>query len=630
MNRVILGTAGHIDHGKTELVKALTGVDTDRLPEEKARGITIDLGFAELREMGDVQVGVVDVPGHEDFVRTMVAGASGMDVVLLVVAADEGVMPQTREHLEIIRLLDVPAMVVALTKVDAADPDWAEMVADEVRELLADTPYAEAPVVPTSARQGTGLDVLRSELVAAANRARRRTVDDLARLPVDRVFTVAGRGTVITGTLWSGSLATGDTVRLLPEGATARIRSLQVHGRDVATAQAGERTAVALAGVDRHDIGRGSTLVTAPGWEATWMITTLVQVLAGARPLEHGQRIRVHVGTAEVLARCALLQGDVIAPGGTGWVQLRLENPTVARAGDRVVLRSYSPLATLGGGRVAEPLPPKRRRLEDHQAQSLRSVLDGTAEESVAAALGMASWFGVRVTHLPVAAGVPPALVERALAALAVGVRKGTAFAPAVVTEGADLMMGALERGHRDESLRPAVPLDRLRAVLPAWAPNVLADLVLDHLKDQGQIELAEGGARRPGFIPRPTDDQERACSALASAYDEAGLAAPFVDDLPESVRSRGDLPQLLRFLEGQGALRTVDAGLWMSASALDQAAQAVAGTLGGRSGLGPADFREVLDVSRKHLMPLLAYMDGLGVTVRKGPLRDVPAQPDR
>jgi selenocysteine-specific elongation factor len=628
MNRVILGTAGHIDHGKTALVKALTGVDTDRLPEEKARGITIDLGFAELADLGDVRVGVVDVPGHEDFVRTMVAGASGMDLVLLVVAADEGVMPQTREHLDIIRLLGVPEMVVALTKVDAVDPDWADLVGDEVRDLLAGTAYAGAPVVSTSARTGTGLDELRVELAAAARRVRQRTSRDVARLPVDRVFTVAGRGTVVTGTLWSGSLSTGSTVRLLPDGGTARIRSVQVHGRDVDSARAGERTAVALAGVERQQIQRGTVVVDAPCWAPTWMLTTWVHVLPTAKLLEHGQRVRVHLGTAELLARCAVLQGGAVQPGASGWVQLRLESPTVARAGDHVVLRSYSPPSTLGGGRVAEPRPPKRRRLDDAQARILGSVLEGTAEEAALAALETAGWAGGATEDLPTSAGISPDAVADALDLLRRQgglVGRGTAFSPGVVAEASTMILDALDRGHGEEPLRPSVPLERLRAALPSWSAGPLPDLVLARLQDEGALELAEGGARRPGFQPNPTPDQERAAAALAEIYAQAGLAAPSLDDLPVEVRARGDLGQLLRFLERQGVLRTVDEGLLVSAADLDRAARSVTERLGGRTGLGPADFREVLDVSRKHLMPLLAYLDGLGITVRRGPARDVP-----
>lgn len=630
MRRAILGTAGHIDHGKTALVRALTGVDTDRLPEEKARGITIELGFAELALGDELRLGVVDVPGHEDFIRTMVAGATGMDVVLLTVAADEGIMPQTREHLDILRLLAVPRMVVALTKVDAVEADWLALVDDEVRSFLADTPWAEAPVLATSAREGTGLDALRDALAAAAREVRTRAGDDPPRLPVDRAFTIQGMGTVVTGTLWAGSLSVGDRVRLLPTGLEGRIRSLQVHGRDATRAEAGERTAVAVSGVDRAEAARGQTLVTHLTWESTWMLTSRISVLAGApRGVEQGMRVRVLLGTAEVLARCAVLEPEgVILPGDDGWVQFRLEEPTLARAGDRLVVRSYSPLLTVGGGVVAEPTPPKRRRLAAGEAEALLALASGPPEERVAAALHLAGWAGVEARSLVQSAGASPtaldSLVDAAEGAGALH-HKGRVFAAPVVDDAKTRVLGALDEGHAREGLRPSVPLERLRAAIPSWAAAALADGVVAALAREGALELAEGGARRPGFQPTPTPDQQAAGAALRSAYDEAGLAAPFLDELPESLRARADLPQLLRYLEGQGVLRTVDDGLLVSAHVLDAAAEAVTGALGGRTGLGPADFREVLPVSRRHLMPLLAYLDGLGVTVRRGPTRDVP-----
>ncbi|HET9947609.1 MAG TPA: selenocysteine-specific translation elongation factor, partial [Longimicrobiales bacterium] len=407
---MILGTAGHIDHGKTALVRALTGVDTDRLPEERQRGISIELGFAELPLADGLRFGVVDVPGHEAFVRAMVAGAAGMDVVLLVVAADEGVMPQTREHLAIVELLGVPELVVAITKCDAVDEEWLELVEAEVSELLARTPYAGARTLRTSAVQGTGLEALAGALAAAAERVRARPRDDLARLPLDRVFTIQGTGTVVTGTLWSGTLAAGDRVRVLPQGVEARVRSVQVHEREVERAYPGDRTAVALAGegASRDVIERGSTLITAPDWPATWMLTTRVSLLPDTGwSLAHNQRVRVHHATAEVLARCALLEDAPLAAGEHGWVQLRLEAPLAARARDRLVLRAYSPMTTIGGGVVAEPAPPKRRRLDAAERAALARVVDGGPEEAIAAHVQLCGWSGALEAALPVQVGLP-------------------------------------------------------------------------------------------------------------------------------------------------------------------------------------------------------------------------------
>ncbi len=634
----ILGTAGHIDHGKSALVRALTGADTDRLKEEKARGITIDLGFAELPLGDGGHLGVVDVPGHEDFVRTMVAGASGMDVVLLVVAADEGVMPQTREHLAIVELLGVPQLVVALTKVDLVDAEWLALVDGEVAELLAATPYAEAARIPTSVATGEGLDALRRSLAAAGERARaRRRTEDLARLPVDRVFTVQGTGTVVTGTLWSGVLEAGARARLLPGGIEARIRGLQVHGRDLARAAAGDRTAVALAGsgVDRHALERGCVLVTEGAWTEAWMLTARVRVLEDGRwSLAHNQRVRVLLGTGEMMARCALLEDGALGPGDEGWVQLRLESPAVARAGDRLILRAYSPVETLGGGTVVEPAPVKRRQLDastrrelDRLLEAVRRPASGSAA-AVAAVAELAGWKGVARAALPVLTGGTPAEVEAGLATLEAGggvAAGGTVWAGPLVEEAATRMLDAVAGAHRADPLSPIVPLEVLRGSLPGWSGGPLADAVLSKLSERGSLELLDGGARLPGFRPRLADEQEDACRRIRALYAEAALAPPRAQELPPELAGRADLRALLRHLEGSGALRAVGDGLLFDAAVLERAATEVGRVLGGRRGLGPTDFREVLPVSRRHLLPLLLYLDRVGVTVRRGDTRDVP-----
>ncbi len=633
---LILGTAGHIDHGKTALVRALTGVDTDRLKEEKARGITIELGFAELATEGAVHMGVVDVPGHEAFVRNMVAGATGMDLVLLVVAADEGVMPQTREHLAIVALLGVPRLVVALSKADLVDAAWLELVDAEVAELLAPTRYANAPRIPTSATTGEGLDALRKVLAEEAEVAGlRRETEDLARLPLDRVFTVRGTGTVVTGTLWSGALEAGARARLLPGGLETRIRGLQVHGREVKRAGAGDRTAAALtgSGVDHHTVERGSVLVTDPAWEETWMVTAKVRLLEDTGwALEHNQRVRAHLGTAELLARCTLLADRTVGPGDDGWIQLRLEAPTVARAGDRLILRSYSPLETFGGGIVAEPNPPKRRHLDEATRVALEALLEGIRDESpeatVRAAAELADWAGVRTARLPVLTGLPPRAVREGLASLGEGgglLHGDSGFAARLADEARDRILAALEGEHEAHPARPVVALELLRTALPDWSSPLLAEAVLTNLASRGMIELAEGGARLPGFAARLLPDQEKACGALLRLYVEAALSPPFVHELPEDLLRREDLADLLRHLESAGALRAVADGLFFSASVLEEAEREVIAAFAGRTDLGPADFRAVLPVSRKHLIPLLVHFDGRGVTVRRDQVRDVP-----
>lgn len=633
MASVILGTAGHIDHGKTALVGALTGVDTDRLKEEKARGITIELGFAELAVEGRPHFGVVDVPGHEAFVRAMVAGAAGMDVVLLVVAADEGVMPQTREHLSIVELLGVPELVVAITKCDASDEEWLELVEADVDDVLSSTRYAGARRVRTSATEGTGLDDLLDVLQEAAERVGKATRDDLARLPLDRVFTIQGTGTVATGTLWSGALATGARVRVLPGDLEGRVRSLQVHGRTADRAEAGDRTAVALAGDggDRERVERGAVLVTDPAWEESWMLTTRVRLLSDtAWSLEHNQRVHVHHGTAQVLARCAFLDGGAIAAGEAAWVQLRLEEPLVARAGDRLVLRAYSPVTTIGGGIVAEPRPPKRNRVDEREQRLLSEIMDGSAVERTAAAVALAGWDGVPVDALPVVTGLVPSAVAEAVETVRAhgDLMAGQRLVSRHVRDEAErLVLEAVDRGHEDDPLRAGVPLARVRGALPTWAPTELADAVVEGLCGSGQLDMVGGDVRRRGFEPELTPDQQWASSQLLEALGAEGLAAPQVEELAAELTGRRDFWPLLRHLESMGAVRQVADGLYVPTTEIDAAIERIRAALGGREGLGPADFREVLPVSRKHLIPLLNYFDGVGVTHRHPDGRMVPAE---
>ena len=357
---MIIGTAGHIDHGKTTLVRALTGVDTDRLPEEKKRGITIELGFAPLDLPGIGVAGIVDVPGHEAFVRTMLAGATGVDLALLVVAADEGIMPQTREHLAILSLLAVKGGVVALTKIDLVEDEWLSLVTDDIGAALGGTPLIDAEIVPVSATTGAGIDALRAALAAAATRVPARDPDDLFRMPVDRSFTIRGTGTVVTGTVWSGSLGADASIRIMPGGRVARVRGIQSHGAAAARAMPGARVALSIAGVERDEIPRGSWIVPDVDWPVTRALRADVALLDDAAPLGPRTRVRFHLGTQDVGAR-VVAAGGPLAPGTIRGARVLLDEPILGRAGDRFVLRLPSPPATIGGGVVADPLPAVSR-----------------------------------------------------------------------------------------------------------------------------------------------------------------------------------------------------------------------------------------------------------------------------
>ncbi len=634
--RLILGTAGHIDHGKTALVKALTGVDTDRLQEEKARGITIDLGFAELIPQKGLHLGIVDVPGHEGFIRNMLAGATGMDLVLMVVAADEGMMPQTREHLDIVRLLGVDQMVVALTKADLVEEEWLALVEEEVFEALAETPFAGAPVVSTSTVTGQGKDELVEALGGVAQRVGERSSKDVARLPIDRAFTVKGTGTVVTGTLWSGTLSMGDSVVLQPSGISGRIRGLQVHGVQVERAEAGERTAVALTGsdIDLETVERGQVLVLEAGWSPTSMLTVALTVLPKTGwTVKHGQRVRVHLGTSEVMARVVTLEGAEVAPGGSGWVQLRLEKPLLARTRDRLVIRSYSPVTTIGGGIVAEAVAPKRKKLRPGEADALSVVIHGEVPESLKALLTLVAWRGVVVTETPVHTGLSQDVIRLAKpVVLASGAREasGELYGSEVVDAARTVLEDAVDAFHRDQPLRPGIAVELLRQKLPTRDEARLADLLLEEAGASDRIVVQGGLVSRPGYEPSFTPEQTALREGLLELYRQAGLAPPTVGELPGAQRDSPDLWPVLKLLEREGKLVNLDEDFFADAEIILEARHEVKKQLMGAKGLGPADFREVLSVTRKHLIPILSYFDRTGLTVRQGDGREVVAQGGR
>lgn len=640
--RLILGTAGHIDHGKTALVRALTGVDTDRLPDEKRRGITIDLGFARLMLPDGLEFGVIDVPGHEAFVRNMVAGAAGVDVALLVVAADEGVMPQTREHLAILELLDVPRLVVALTKADLVEEAWLELVRDEVIGVLEGTANADAPLAAVSARTGQGLDELRAHLAAAGAVVRRRDARDLFRLPVDRAFTVRGTGTVVTGTVWSGTVAADAIVQLQPQGQSVRARGAQVHGQERQEVTAGERAALALAGLDREAVRRGDTLVAPDaGWLPSSILTVRLAVLAdAAAPLRQRQRVRLHLGTAEVLARVRLLEGTVIQPGQAAWAQFRLEAPVVARGRDRFVVRHYSPVITLGGGVVAEVAAPKRRRLPADVANHLSALLDGQAAGGVRALVELAGPAGVCVAELAVRTGLTPGAVAGAVAPDTVdtvdtadGVaRVGERLVPApVLADAAERILAAVHGWHAERPLHPGIPVEALRPMAPAGAAPGLVDAAVAALVGRAAVRQVGPHVREPDFVPAPTASQREALDGLREVYETAALAPPGTSDLPGEPGARPDLEDLLAYMEGAGELVQLRPGLLVDARALIDAVARLRATLPLDEPLAAADFKAPLGLTRKHLIPLLEYMDGIGVTRREGDRRRLlPTAPER
>jgi selenocysteine-specific elongation factor len=605
---VIIGTAGHIDHGKSSLVTALTGRPMDRLAEERRREITIELNFAPFDLGHGRTAGVVDVPGHEDFIRTMVAGASGIDLVLLVVAADEGVMPQTEEHLAILEQLGVPAGIPVITKADLADPDWLELVTLEVSERLAASRVAfESPVV-VSARTGAGIEVLRQRLRSRAAALPVKSVADAFRMPIDRVFSLSGVGTVATGTGWSGRLGIGDALVVLPTGLRGRVRSLESYGNAVEKSEPRARTAVGIAGIDRDAIRRGDVLVTE---ELPWAASSALDVEialqhAAARALTPRSRVRLLLGTAEVMAR--VLPRTPIEPGGTGVARLRLEKPVVARAEDRFVLRSYSPVTTIGGGRVLDPQPPLRRSgwpvelASRDPAGRFRAALARRPE-------------GVLAFSLPLLLGLPrAAAAEVARAEPSARLLGELWVASAVVDQVGARALALLKEYHRQHISDPGISLETLRHSLRAR--EVIVEAALGDFARAGRLRRMEGVVALAGFVPRVTGGDAE-IDRVVGILSDAHLTPPSVPEMERST-GRRDLLAVLRLAAASGRVEAVERDRYYAREALD-AFTAALNDLGREGEIVPATLRDRLGITRKYLIPLLEWADGKGITVRVG-----------
>ncbi|WP_025324050.1 selenocysteine-specific translation elongation factor [Deferrisoma camini] len=629
--RLTLGTAGHIDHGKTSLVRALTGTDTDRLKEEKERGITIELGFAHLELPGGTGLSVVDVPGHERFVKNMVAGAAGIDLVLLVVAADEGVMPQTREHLDICRLLGVQHGLVALTKADTVDPDFLELARDDVEQAVQGTFLEGAPIVPVSSVTGEGLDVLLRELDSLASRVPPRGSRGVFRLPVDRVFTIRGFGTVVTGTVISGSARRDDEAVVLPADRGTKIRNIQVHGRDASKAVAGQRAALNLAGLDVGDLERGVT-VAHPGTLApTRMVDVHLELLPGEpRPLADRARVRLHVGTQEVPVVVALLEGDQLAPGEAAYAQLRSAEWIVTCPGDRFVLRSFSPPRTLGGGVVLDHQPRRHRGKRPDTVRSLEVLHRGEPGERLGAFLAARGYRGLTPQEAQVALGTT---LEEARNQLQAVVRSGVARVTdrktqrhhhrAVVDELAEKALGLLARFHAENPLRRGLGREELRGRLPRHADPKLVEYVLGDLNAQGRIAAEGNIVRLAEFVPQLDAGDEEARSRILGMLGRRRFEGPTQAELASELGlDERTIRPVVEYLVEQGAVHRTKEGYLFRVEDLDALAAHVVELFRRQPEIGVADIKAFTGTTRKYTIPLLEYLDGRRVTVRRGDVR--------
>jgi selenocysteine-specific elongation factor len=629
MQRFLIGTAGHIDHGKTALVKALTGIDADRLPEEKRRGITIDLGFAHAEWEG-VRVSFVDVPGHERFVKNMLAGAGGIDAVLLVVAADESVMPQTREHFEIVRMLGIRRGLVAVTKIDRVEPDLIGVTVSDVRDLVAGSFLEGAAVLPVSSRTGAGLDSLRREIVALAGSAGTAERERLlVRLPIDRAFSVAGFGPVVTGSLVSGRISKEQRLDLLPAGTPVRVRRLEVHGRETADARAGERVSANLAGVELSQLHRGVVLATPGAFATSSLLTARITVLPQAPPLASGDRVSFHHFSSEERARVRTLDGEEIPPGGSGRAQLRLTGKIAAAPGDRFVLRRLSPVETIGGGVVLDPLGPPLKRGRPETAAALDRLETGSLEERVALWVEQGRETGESEESLAARAGVS---VEEVRAAGAAAVARGRLHAlrrspdrwiaePALARLAGRALdeMAALLAGGGSVGVSRRTLLARL---LPEGTDSRWAEAVEAALVARGVYRIAGEEARPPGRDDLAGADRQLS-DRILDEYRRRGLDPPSLPDVTREIGHKSKVIEgLAGYLVKKGDLVRLPGGWLIAKEAVDGVVAKLRAS--GKASVDVGEFKEMFALTRRLAIPLLEYLDGAKITRRIGDRREI------
>ena len=631
MKQIILGTAGHIDHGKTSLIKAVTGTDTDRLKEEKQRGITIELGFASIDLPSGRHVGIVDVPGHEKFVKNMVAGATGIDIVAMVIAADEGVMPQTREHMEICTLLGICHGLVVITKTDLVDEEWLELAMEDVQEFIAGTFLEDAPMVTVSSATGLGIPEFVAALDELSSRIPERAASGLFRLPVDRVFTMKGFGTVITGTLTSGHIQTGDSVMLYPSGITSRVRGIQVHNQSVEKAGAGMRTAINFQGLGKSSVSRGDVLSTPNALIPSYMVDVSLTFLASnKKPAGNRTRVRFHTGTSEVPGILILLDREELAPGDSVVAQLRLDAPLALVKDDRFVIRSYSPVRTIGGGRVLNPIPPKHKRFKPEVFEGLQKIDDQSPGQVIAYHVKEAGPAGVLFSHLKIMTNMADKPLNNAMQGLLTKKtvvlidRENRRFVHedsiAVIKR---KMHDTLAAYHAAYPLRPGMPREELKSKFPRSAGPRLLNFVLAQMIKTGEIVSEEEIVHLADHKISLGLDQQDIKKNILDAYIRGGLTPPYFKELAKQldidpVRGR----EVLMLLVDEGPLIKVKEDLYFYNPAVEELKGRVIDFLKANEEMSTPQFKDIANVSRKYLIPLIEYFDSKNVTIRIGDIR--------
>ncbi|HUJ17477.1 MAG TPA: selenocysteine-specific translation elongation factor [Nitrospirota bacterium] len=629
MKYIILGTAGHIDHGKSSLVKALTGTDPDRLKEEKERGITLDLGFASLDLPGGNRLGIVDVPGHEGLIKNMLAGVGGMDIVMLVIAADEGIMPQTREHLAICDLLHVKKGLIVLTKMDMVEKDWLLLVQDEVRQFVKGTFLEKAPMLSVSSRTGEQLPLLVQELARLAAEVSPKSSNGILRLPIDRVFTMKGFGTVITGTLHSGTISIEQEVEVLPKGITTKVRGIQSHSQAVQRSVAGQRTAVNLQGVEKDQLSRGDIIVSAGFFTPTRTLDAKLELLKQApRGLRTGSRIRFYNTTQEAIGRIALLGAHELAPGQEAFVQMRLDRPVIIQHGDRFILRFYSPMETLGGGMVLDPHPRRHKQSTMQEShKSLGILAQGAMEEQLALFISGKGLAGMAENDLIGTVAADKQAIAAALASLAqkkTVLRVDNLYVHTLhLTSLEAKTLELVKQYHKDNPLKPGLDKEELKGALKMRISAKVLNMVIDGLAKKKQIEADGSKLRTPGFKAAGGKVQDEVKNRIVDAIRKGGTQPPVREELPSLFGiTEKDAKDLLRLLADEGRTIRINDSLHLDKDVVETIRRDLTRHLQEKKEITMAEFRDLARTSRKYAVPIMEYFDSQKLTQRIGDKR--------
>ncbi|MCF8067199.1 MAG: selenocysteine-specific translation elongation factor [Desulfobacterales bacterium] len=633
MKQIILGTAGHIDHGKTTLIKAVTGVNTDRLEEEQRRGITIVLGFADMTLPSGLHVGIVDVPGHEKFVKTMVAGATGIDLVAMVIAADEGIMPQTREHMEICSLLGIKHGVVVLTKVDMVDEEWLEMVTEDIRSFMEETFLEDAPIIPVSGVTGQGVPELINTLDEVCQTITPRSSSGLFRIPVDRVFTMKGFGTVITGSLASGKISVGDIIRIYPSEITSKVRGIQSHGKMVETAEAGMRTAINFQGIEKELVNRGDVLAYPDTLTTSYMLDVSFRYLKGnKKPLKNRTRVRFHAGSSSIMCNLILLDRDELLPGETVAVQLRLDRPVTLVKDDPFVIRSYSPVMTIGGGRILNPVPQKHKRYQGDIVNELNAMADGSPEEIVDYQVRAVGFKGVSFASLKIMTNLQDKKLDIILQGMlskkdATLVDKENRIF--IHHQSLELLQNKISeflvQFHKKNPLKEGVSKEEIKSHLPPVINIKLFTLLISQMEKEKLIRQDADLVALTGHKVSLGVDQEEVKKLILETLIKNDLTPPYFRDICKTINidsKRGK--DVLNLLIKEGKVIKIKDELYFFKEAINALQEKLIGFLKNNGELTTPQFKDMTGVSRKYLIPLIEYFDDQRVTIRVGEVRQL------